>query len=284
MTVLTFGETIWDIYPDEKIIGGAPFNFAAHLAHLGNSSYLMSAVGNDELGENALFEAKKHGIKTDFILRNEYPTGSCMVTLDENAVPSYNVLTDTAYDNISADDGIIDRIKLLSPDVFYFNTLIQRNSVSAETLKIILRECKFNDIFCDINLRKACFDKASLLLCLENATMLKVSDEESKYLYELGLIDGNDIVHDIAERYKNIRLVIYTLGKDGSVVLDTVSGKLYRSDVPKPERVVSTVGAGDCYGAAFLSEYVAKKSIDVAIALATERCNIVVANKAAVPF
>ena len=30
MNVLSFGEVLWDVYPDNKYIGGAPLNFAAH--------------------------------------------------------------------------------------------------------------------------------------------------------------------------------------------------------------------------------------------------------------
>ena len=32
MKFLVFGEIIWDLYPDKKCIGGAPFNFAAYTA------------------------------------------------------------------------------------------------------------------------------------------------------------------------------------------------------------------------------------------------------------
>ena len=51
MKALVYGETIWDVYPDGEVIGGAPFNFSAHLAHLGNEVRLITAVGNDSLGE-----------------------------------------------------------------------------------------------------------------------------------------------------------------------------------------------------------------------------------------
>ena len=53
MKYIVYGEVIWDIYPDGEVIGGAPFNFSAHLAHLGDEVYLISAVGKDELGDRA---------------------------------------------------------------------------------------------------------------------------------------------------------------------------------------------------------------------------------------
>ena len=44
---LSFGEIIWDVYKDEKTLGGAPLNFALHSVRCGAESYILSAVGND---------------------------------------------------------------------------------------------------------------------------------------------------------------------------------------------------------------------------------------------
>ena len=55
MNILSFGEIIWDVYPNEKHIGGAPFNFAAHAKRAGAEAFLMSAVGNDTLGQEAIW-------------------------------------------------------------------------------------------------------------------------------------------------------------------------------------------------------------------------------------
>ena len=52
-------EVVWDIYPDKKYIGGAPLNFAAHLAKHGEESYMLSCLGKDELGKEALLRLKK---------------------------------------------------------------------------------------------------------------------------------------------------------------------------------------------------------------------------------
>lgn len=51
------GEVLWDVFPNGRTIGGAPANFAYHTAQLGLDSYIVSAVGNDVLGnetENVL--------------------------------------------------------------------------------------------------------------------------------------------------------------------------------------------------------------------------------------
>lgn len=283
MKAIIYGEVIWDVYPDTAVIGGAPFNFSAHLAHLGDRSYLITAIGEDKLGIDALNEMKKHGIHTDLVQKNAFSTGKCLVTLDENGVPSYNVLQNTAYDNITLADNEISN---LNGDVFYFNTLIQRNSVSRKTLKNILEKCNFPEVFCDINLRKDCFDKESLDLCLRTSTMVKISDEEGHFLEEMGLIEASNelFAKRVAIAYPNLKQVVYTLGKNGSEVYDRVSGTIFSSGKPPKVDVVSTVGAGDCFGATYLHYIMAGSSISEAIKQATLRSNIVVAHKEAIPF
>ena len=59
--VYAFGEILWDIFGDTRSIGGAPFNFAAHFASLGGAAALISAVGEDLLGDEALRAIRSFG-------------------------------------------------------------------------------------------------------------------------------------------------------------------------------------------------------------------------------
>lgn len=288
MKVIAFGEILFDVYAEKSVIGGAPFNFCAHLAHLGEDTYLVTAVAEDELGKIALQEMRRHGIRTELVSMNEYPTGRCNVTLNENKVPEYKICTDVAYDHITATDDVLERIQKTNADVFYFNTLIQRAPTSRNSLERILSNCCFRDIFCDINLRKDCFDRESLLRCLTNATILKLSDEETHSLFELGLLPSGEeelkIPELLCKKYPNVRLAILTRGNKGSAVYEQSTGRLYLSGEPKQVKVVSTVGAGDCYGATFLHTIYSGASVPEAIQAATERSNIVVAHRESVPF
>ncbi len=286
MNVLVFGEVIWDVYPDNAVIGGAPFNFSAHVSLLGNEVHLITATGNDELGAAACEEMHKYGIRTDLVQKNGYPTGSCTVTLDRNGIPAYEVHRDVAYDHIRVHEEDVRAIRQLGADVFYFNTLIQREAVSRQSLITILNSCRFEHVFCDVNIREDCFTPDSLRLCMEKATIIKISDEEAHHLYDTGVLrrTGSEFVQDVATQFPNIKTVVYTMGKDGSAVYDAVGGKMHRSGCPEPVTVVSTVGAGDCYGATFLDAFVRNGDIDRAIAEATERSNIVVSSREAVPF
>ena len=48
MKIQVFGDILWDVFPDKREIGGAAFNFAAHIARLGANVKMLSAVGADE--------------------------------------------------------------------------------------------------------------------------------------------------------------------------------------------------------------------------------------------
>ena len=49
--VVCFGEVLWDIFPNNKIIGGAPFNVACRIKSLGMDTSIISSIGDDISGE-----------------------------------------------------------------------------------------------------------------------------------------------------------------------------------------------------------------------------------------
>ena len=89
MKVLAFGEILWDVINGVEHLGGAPFNFAAHMAQCGHETFMVSRLGMDELGDRAFRKASEHKVRTDFIQRDKkYPTGVVDVTL-ANGQPDY---------------------------------------------------------------------------------------------------------------------------------------------------------------------------------------------------
>ncbi|MFK8266920.1 PfkB family carbohydrate kinase [Capnocytophaga cynodegmi] len=49
--VVGLGEILWDIFPEQKVMGGAPANFAYHASQFGLNGHIVSAIGNDDLGK-----------------------------------------------------------------------------------------------------------------------------------------------------------------------------------------------------------------------------------------
>lgn len=283
MKILAIGEIIFDIFGDEAVIGGAPLNFCAHCVASGAGAALISGVGNDEFGKTALGYLEKFGVETEFVSTVEGETGKCIVTVSDGR-PSYNVMRPAAYDMLDAD---IKLIEAYSADVFAFGTLIQREEKSRNAVRAILDNCSFKDVFCDINLRKDCFDEESCLLCLESATILKLSDEEEPLLSEFGFYESAEneekLLENIATEFPNIRLILFTKGENGSVIYDARSGGITVVSAVKAQ-VVSTVGAGDSYSAAFLCEYLQSGDIAKAGQAGAALSSYVVSHKEAIPF
>ena len=227
MKILSFGEIIWDVYKEEKFIGGAPLNLAAHCSKQGADSFMLSSVGTDDLGKDALIEVKNFNVKTDFVsVNNEKETGKCIVTLNENGVPSYNVLTDVAYDYIKAPDNVYE----LQFDVFCFGTLALRSKENLKTVKSILKDSQIKKVYCDINIRPPFFSNETILFALENANILKISDEELSYVTNAC---GLKELQDIAEKYNNLEFILLTQGEKGATVFDCKNKKIYTENAPE---------------------------------------------------
>ena len=283
MKLLSFGEIIWDVFPDEKHIGGAPLNLAAHAARQGASSWILSSVGNDGLGKDALDKIREFGVKTDFVtVSDTLPTGMCVVTLDASAVPHYDLKSNTAYDEIA----LTDKIKDSHFDFLALGTLAMRDEYNRETVKKLLSLGVCDRIYADINIRPPFFSKESILLCLENANIVKISDEELPCVLEtLGMDKNTDTktaARLLSERFANLEYILITLGAKGSFAYICKDKKFELCEAPQVA-VVSTVGAGDSFGATFLVEFSKVRALPECLKKASEISAFVVTKTEAVP-
>lgn len=283
MKLLVFGEVLFDIYGEEKYIGGAPLNFSAHSSRAGAEVFLASCLGRDTLGDIALQKIRDYGIDTRYIHCSEkYSTGVCNVTLNEYGVPQYELAQNTAYDNIPFNEDIEN----VCFDGFYFGTLALRNTYNRETVRRIINSGSLSEIFVDINVRRPFCDKESILIGLNNATVLKISDEELPYImnevFEICECDIETAVKMISEKFSQIKIIIVTCGVNGSVAYDLNNNKCFRCDAVKT-KVVSTVGAGDSFSAAFFVRYLNKCGIDECLQYASQVSAYVVSKKDAIP-
>ena len=145
--ILSFGEIIWDVFPDgDAVIGGAPLNFAAHVVKCGANAALLSAVGDDDLGKKAIHALQNLGVDTELVGKSRLATGRCIVTL-QNGSPSYEVCRPAAYDEIKISQDAVDLINQNHFDAFCFGTLAAREQTSRRALQKVLARCKFGKIF-----------------------------------------------------------------------------------------------------------------------------------------
>ena len=148
------GEALWDLLPAGKKVGGAPANFAYHASRFGGiEAYAVSALGKDELGDELESELKKTGLGL-ILPKVDYPTGTVQVTLDASGIPSYEICTGVAWDNIPFTPEMESLAGRTS--VVCFGSLAQRNKVSRDTInRFVASMPKREDILkiFDINLR-----------------------------------------------------------------------------------------------------------------------------------
>ena len=281
MKALSFGEVLWDVYPDKKFIGGAPFNFAAHLAKHGADVYMLSALGKDELGGASISSLRKFGLHDDFVaFVNDKESGKCLVSLDKDGVPKYNLLEDVAYDYISIGSDMSNF------DLLYFGSLALRSEYNLSSLKKLLSENDFGEVFADVNIRPPFYSKETVKFCMQNASIVKISDEELPLVLKLLDLECGSSYEELsiklAENNKNLKLILLTLGADGAFAFDCRSNEAYSTPGLKVN-VASTVGAGDSFSAAFISRYLDGHDITSCLKHASKIAAYVVSNYEAIP-
>ncbi|HHT92228.1 MAG TPA: carbohydrate kinase [Clostridiaceae bacterium] len=280
MKILVFGEILWDVFPGKYEIGGAPLNFGAHLSKLGGEVQVVSAVGKDGLGQESLKMVRKFGIDDRFIKVLEKPTGVCNVSVDEYGNPTYYLVRDVAYDNITVDEEALK----LHYDAFYMGTLARRSVVSSETFKKLVRGCNFDEVFCDINIRQDFYTREIVEESLVHSTILKISEEEAFVFKETGLLEYSNLEElsiKLAKEY-DIKIILVTLGEEGAFLYSAKDKEFHKSK-PTPVKVVSTVGAGDSFSAAFLYNYLKGNNLQACLDKAVQLSSFVVTRLGAVP-
>lgn len=249
MNFLSFGEIIFDVLETGAVLGGAPVNVAVHLARLRGESYIISAIGADELGKRAIEEISSNGVHTDFIGLSGYDTGRADVSLDSSGSACYTFNFPSAWDDINLFPQEFRRIKESAWDGFIFGTLAQRSDISKETLLSILNSIDAKEILFDVNLRGDFFSEDDLSLGFKRATILKLNIEELPVIAKLFRLSLDSFSSDIFNLYQNIKGILLTKGKDGMCysTRESVFEKKAAS-----LSVVDTIGAGDSVSAAFL--------------------------------
>ena len=257
--VLVFGEVLFDQFPDHRRLGGAPFNYAFHLHQMGIPVKFISRVGNDDAGKEILEFARQHDFPTDGIqIDPDHPTGEVRVTLDASGVPEFEILPDRAFDYIAINPHIESLWDQEIPFI-YFGTLIQRHTVSAQTLKKILETFySRSTLMSDLNLRAPFYNREVVEFSMGIGDLIKISDGELREIKNLLQIptSQNGLIQHLLEKFK-LGFICITRGREGSELF--VNGDPNPIGCPAIEsaEVVDTVGAGDAYTAMLTAGYLA---------------------------
>lgn len=280
--VVGMGEALWDVLPEGKKIGGAPANFAYHVGQFGLDSCVVSAVGDDALGNEIIENFNSKGLKR-LIEKVPYPTGTVQVEIDPAGIPQYDIKENVAWDNIPFTpelDKLAKRTKAVC-----FGSLAQRNVVSRETISRFLDAMPKDEdslVVFDVNLRQGFFTKEILCESMQRCNILKINDEELvtvSRLFGYPGIDLQDKCWILLGKY-NLKMLILTCGVNGSYVFTPGSV----SFLPTPQvEVADTVGAGDSFTAAFIASILQGMPVTEAHRRAVNTSAFVCTQKGAMP-
>ncbi len=252
-TIISLGEVLWDLFPRGERFGGAPANFACHAAIQGADVTMVSVVGDDRNGHDAIGILGGYGIDVSLIqIIPDAPTGTVGVALDNNGKPTFTIHQGSAWDRLAWNDQLASRIT--TADAVYFGTLGQRSDDSRATIRRAVQAAAVAGIprVLDINLRPPFFDSEMIRESVQLASILKLSDDELTEVCSTCGIRATDqpdaMLRDLLE-FGNLDMVVMTRGANGAVLV-TSDCTVNQNGIPA--NVIDTVGAGDSFTAAFL--------------------------------
>ncbi len=281
--VIGMGEALWDVLPEGKKIGGAPANFAYHVSQFGLPSCVVSAVGDDALGKEIIENFTSKGL-THQIDTVPYPTGTVQVEIDQAGIPQYEIKENVAWDNIPY-TAMLEQLAEKTKAVC-FGSLAQRNIVSRNTINRFLDAIPAENnplIVFDVNLRQGFYNKDILCNSMKRCNILKINDEELvtiSRMFGYPGIDLQDKCWILLAKY-NLKMLILTCGINGSYVF--TPGNVSFQPTPKVE-VADTVGAGDSFTAAFISNILKGRPVAEAHQCAVRTSAYVCTKKGAMPI
>ena len=281
--VIGLGEALWDVLPEGKKIGGAPANFAYHVSQFGLPSCVVSAVGDDALGKEIIENFTSKGL-THQIDTVPYPTGTVQVEIDQAGIPQYEIKENVAWDNIPY-TAMLEQLAEKTKAVC-FGSLAQRNIVSRNTINRFLDAIPAENnplIVFDVNLRQGFYNKDILCNSMKRCNILKINDEELvtvSRMFGYPGIDLQDKCWILLGKY-NLQMLILTCGINGSYVF--TPGNVSFQPTPKVE-VADTVGAGDSFTAAFISNILKGRPVAEAHQCAVRTSAYVCTKKGAMPI
>lgn len=259
--IVSVGEILWDRFPKEAQLSGAPATVAIHAAALGAESWLVSAVGNDSLGNmayNRLDDARVHRDTVPQL--RSHPTGTVLMKLDTKGMMKYDFAENVAWDHMSWTpriDQVVKRAEALT-----FGTLAQRSQKSRDTVRHAAgaTQPRAWRLF-DVNLRQNYYDSETIRTSLTLANAVKMNERELPEVARRCGVKGkteSDLLLALCEKF-GLRLGVLTRGTRGALLR---SHTLAVEVSSPPTEVVDFVGSGEAFTAALLVGLLEGLSLD----------------------
>ena len=281
--VITFGRSSIDLYSQnigsafndikgfDAFVGGSPLNIAVGCARLGVNASLLTAVGDDKVGEFIVNFLKKEGVNTHCIpvkksarssavvLGIEPPDRFPLVYYRDNAADSQVDIDDVDNANISAHrilliNGTAMNMEPSRSATFYAAEIANKNKVDV-VLDLDFRADQWHDYRAYGITMRAVLPKVKIAIGTEEEILASTMEDASQVTIRDQQISAPEIKGNIDESIARllstgIETLIVKRGKDGATICNQDGS---RKDVPGfPVEVLNILGAGDAFASGFL--------------------------------
>lgn len=230
--------------------GGAPCNVLALLAKLGHDTAFIGKVGKDFFGTQLKDAIQEVGICADYLhMDEEVHTTLALVHTFPDGDRDFSFYRNPGADMMLTEEEIPEDL-IMDSKIFHFGTLSMTHEGVRAATKKALDIAKENHVMIsfDPNLRPPLWNsleeaKEQVLYGLQYCDVLKISDNEIEWL--TGEEDYTDGVSWIKERFPEIKLILVSMGKDGSRAY--YGDTLVEAAACINEKTIETTGAGDTF-------------------------------------
>ncbi len=236
--------------------GGGPYNAARTIARLGGSNAFLGRLSTDHFGRDLRARLESDGVGLDLCVQTADPTTLAVAELDAGGAASYVFYTagTSAAGLVEGDvgGGLPPATRCL-----HVGTLGFVVEPMASTLEKVVDQVADDVlVLVDPNCRPAVIGDdagyhARIARVLRRADVVKVSGDDLEFL-------APGVPTEVAARdlvRSGVPVVLFT---DGARAVHVLTGAAeYEVPVP-PVEVVDTVGAGDAFGGAFLTAWLAR--------------------------
>ena len=236
--------------------GGAPCNVLAMLNRLGYKTAFIGKIGDDIFGRQLKKAVQEVGINTDGLVTDKIVnTTLAFVHTLPGGDREFSFYRNPGADIMLSETDMNEQL-ISDSRIFHFGSLSMTGEECEAATKKAVGIAKENGLIIsfDPNLRENLWDsldkaKEKIEYGMANCDILKISDNEIQWF--TGEQDYDRAVEKLRSRFGNIRLLLLSLGKDGS---RAYSGENSAYVPAAPAKTIETTGAGDTFCGAILSK------------------------------
>lgn len=253
--ILGIGELLWDLLPQGPRLGGAPANFTVMAGRLGNHAAILSRIGRDDLGRQAVELLDPLPADTEFLQVDATHETGCVSVELKDGQPAYVIHEPAAWDFMELSDEWVQLAE--RANAICFGSLAQRSLESRHTIQTLAAQTQSSCVrVFDVNLRSPFYSSEVVQESLELATVMKMNDTEVPVVLGLLGLPAQDEPSSAslragAERllaeFPTLTMVAITRGGKGSLL---VNRDEHHEHPGVAVAVADTIGAGDAFTAA----------------------------------